>query len=226
MGKSLEELFGPRPGAAGASRGRAAAKAHAGVKPSLGPAKRQKQPLAQMNKRMRPPAPPRKRRSKKQPLGLLGETEAEHAKSHCNKAERNACPRCQFAAGAFKCWPWLEVCPAADGAWRLGCRSCAAARKKGHASGRQGKLARHRWLPKATSVKALKVRLQVHCTGMLHKQAAQLAIVADPEASQALPTGSKLPTRSKSGAADRKGAGAAATIDKKAKFVKKTAPEP
>ena len=165
--------------------------------------------------------------SKKQPLGLLEEAQAEHAKSHRNDAGRDACPRCQFAAGAFKCFPWLEVCPAAAGAWGLGCSPCAASRAVCLAydpkAGRQAKLARHCWRPQATQACTVKARLQVHCTGMLHKQATQLAIAH------------ALPTRSKSGAADRKRraptwkqalplrheAGAAATIDKKAQHARK-----
>ena len=211
MGKSLAELFGPQRAAAGAIRGRAGPKAPARAKPSPRPSKKKKQPLAQIKKR-RP----------KKSLGLLEETQAEHEKRHRSKAERDECPRCQFAAGAFRCFPWLQVCPTAAGAWRLGCKPCAAA---GLAPGRARKstMSRHCWQPRPAKAFELTMHLRQHTTTLLHRQAVQLA------SAQALPPGSRSLT---SGAAKRnrkamsvakfyadkkrRKAGAAAPIDQKA----------
>ena len=118
MGKSLAELFGPRRAAAGASRGRAAAKAHAGVKPSLGPSKRQKQPLAQMKRPRRPPSPPRKQNSKKQPLGLLEETQAEHAKKPSQRRRTGCMPSLPVRGRCFQMLPLARSLPGSR--WRLG----------------------------------------------------------------------------------------------------------
>ena len=181
MGKSLAELFGPqRAAAAGASRGRAGPKAAARAKPSPGPSKKKKQPLA----------PKKRRRHKsKKFLGLMEETQAEHARSHRSDDERAKCPRCQFAAGAFKCYPWLGVCPTAAGEWRLGCKTCAAA-KLAPGRARKSTMSRHCWQPRPAKVSELTMHLRQHTTTLLHRQAVQLGSAQALCSAQALPTGS------------------------------------